>query len=116
MSEIAIWFDCPRRRLKGKRTYKHIEKNKNFFVSRYVFEVYGDDLYSRGYSFNNKKAGECLIENFLSVSANKLMEIIGNGDATNVYKNTPLYDGLLKTYKDNGGELGFTVPILKDAT
>lgn len=115
MPNVEILFCYPRRKIEGELKYKHVVKTKSFLITKYVFEVYGDNLYVQSYKYSGKKSDECLIKNFLSVSANKLMHMLGKDDVMSIYKNTPLYDGLLKTYKDNGGSLGFSIPILRDA-
>ena len=112
MSEIAVWYGLEHKP-KGKKTYTHTEKNSQFHISRYVFDVYGDTLHIKAFQFNGRKQGDIIIEHFLSVPAYKMMEIIGKGNLMDVLKNAPLYDGLLRTYKENGGNVGLTIPITR---
>lgn len=112
MSEVAVWYGLEHKP-KGKKTYTHTEKNSQFHISRYVFDVYGDTLHIKAFQFNGRKQGDLIIEHFLSVPAYKMMEIIGKGNLVDVLKNAPLYDGLLRTYKENGGNVGLTIPITR---
>lgn len=96
---------------KGKPDYRHTQKDKEFFITRYAFDVFGHDLRIRCYLWSGKKVDDVVVRNFRAVSANKLYEHICDS-ATNNGINRPLYDGLLRVYHDNDLELGFVVPIL----
>ena len=97
---------------KGKPDYKHVQRVKDFDMTRYVFDVFGSDLRIRSYWWSGQKVDDVVIRNFGSISANKLYEQIYDS-ATTRSINRPLYEGLLQVYHDNGLELGFIVPILR---
>lgn len=114
MESVVITEKKPRGLKKDQITYKRTFRDNEYLINKYVFHVYNKDLHIIGYS-SNKRVGEMYIANYKSASVYDLMRVASDNNPATIARNRPLYDGLLQVYHDTGGDVGLTVPTLREA-